>query len=322
MPPADPSGAEICKDSAVGNRCYDIGRAQADRLAAALATGRLQQETGECSASPVAIYPMAFQPASGLVDPVVWTVPSADCLPMAAGGDTYDLPDDARDAVARIWAGAGRSAAPADTAAAAVVERCLTGLTATPVPGLVGKTEQEAFPPNARSALRVLARDGECTGDGLAGDGITHVVLAGGRVVWAGRLDDPQDGPVPGPATPVPTWRGGTTAPSARASRCSGSPAEARSGASRPARTPPFARCGPSASRSSASPPTRARSRRASRQNRRREEHPSLGSSADLQGLDRSRGRGTPPTLVDAGPGAPSSMHHWAAAVGRGSRGD
>ena len=197
MPPADPSGAEICKDSAVGNRCYDIGPAQADRLAAALATGRLQQETGECSASPVAIYRMAFQPASGLVDPVVWTVPSADCLPMAAGGDTYDLPDDARDAVARIWAGAGRSAAPADTAAAAVVERCLTGLTATPVPGLVGKTEQEAFPPNARSALRVLARDGECTGDGLAGDGITHVVLAGGRVVWAGRLDDPQDGPVP-----------------------------------------------------------------------------------------------------------------------------
>ena len=84
----------------------------------------------------------------------------------------------------------------------ALVEVCLTGFTAAPVPDLVGMTELEAIPPNARSALRVLAQDGECTDERLAGDGVTYLVLEHGLVVWAGRLTAPHD--TLGEALPVP----------------------------------------------------------------------------------------------------------------------
>lgn len=201
VPPDRPVGAEICKEPTAvdgADECFDVGPEQAGRLAETLATGRpLQPGAAECMALPVAVYRVTFRPASGLVDPVVWSVPSGLCLPMTVGGKKYGLPDDAQAAVAGIWDSAGPAAAPVDADAAALVERCLSGLTATPVPGLVGRTEQEAFPPAVRTALRVLARDGDCTDERLAGDGETYVVLESGRVVWAGRLDDPTSGPVP-----------------------------------------------------------------------------------------------------------------------------
>lgn len=108
VPPPDPAGAEICKDSADGNQCYDIGSGQAKRLSAALATGRLRQpDAAECAAAPVAIYRATFMPASGLLDPWVWEIPSAACLPMSVDSTRFDLPDDARDTVTRIWDAAG-----------------------------------------------------------------------------------------------------------------------------------------------------------------------------------------------------------------------
>lgn len=100
------------------------------------------------------------------------------------------------------------ASSPAPTAGAdgpdALAGRCLGGVATVPVPGLVGMTEQEAFPPNARAALRVVARDGACTTDSAAppAAGMTDVVLDGGRVVWAGRRTAPPEGSAD--AVPVP----------------------------------------------------------------------------------------------------------------------
>ena len=111
VPPQDPAGAELCKDSfgpADHGQCYDLGPEQAQRLAAALSTGRPSQPGAvECLALPVAIYRARFMPVAGVVDRVVWVVPSGLCLPMTAGAARYDLPDDAQAGVAGIWDVAG-----------------------------------------------------------------------------------------------------------------------------------------------------------------------------------------------------------------------
>jgi len=109
VPPTDPAGAEICKDTGSIRQCYSIDAAQAQQLAAALATGRPRQpNAAECPATPVALYRTTFMPTAGLLDPVVWTVPSADCLPMTVGGARFDLDADGHEAVARAWAVADR----------------------------------------------------------------------------------------------------------------------------------------------------------------------------------------------------------------------
>ena len=84
-----------------------------------------------------------------------------------------------------------------------LVERCLAGAATTPVTGMVGMTEQEAFAPNARSALRVVARDGACAeGSAEPVPGMTDVVLDQGRVVWAAERTALPD--VPDQTSPVP----------------------------------------------------------------------------------------------------------------------
>lgn len=112
--PSDPGGAELCKDSTDGGGCYDLGQDQARRLAAALATGRPAPDH-QCLVSPVAVYRVTWLPVSGSADPVVWTVPSAECLPMTAAGRTYDLDQESREVVASIWDGAGLYAVDATT---------------------------------------------------------------------------------------------------------------------------------------------------------------------------------------------------------------
>ena len=107
-PPQDPAGAEVCKESPDGNQCYDVGPEQAERLAAALATGRLRQpDDAECPATPDAVYRVTFMPASGLLDPWIWEIPSAACLPMAVDSTRFDLDEEARGLVAQVWDSAG-----------------------------------------------------------------------------------------------------------------------------------------------------------------------------------------------------------------------
>ena len=108
VPPQAPAGAEVCKDSADGNQCYDVGAFQSERLAAALATGRLRQpDDAECPASPDAVYRVRFMPAPGLLDPWTWEIPSAACLPVAVDSARFDLDEEARGLVARVWDSAG-----------------------------------------------------------------------------------------------------------------------------------------------------------------------------------------------------------------------
>lgn len=106
-PPAAPAGAELCQDSAAGLQCYDLGPHAAERLAAALATRRPQQDTAECPATAAEVYRITWRQSSGVLDPVVWTVPSAACLPMTAGTTRFDLDDAARTTVSGIWSVAG-----------------------------------------------------------------------------------------------------------------------------------------------------------------------------------------------------------------------
>lgn len=74
-----------------------------------------------------------------------------------------------------------------DADIAAFVEECLYGMPAAETPKLVGRTEAEVFPANARSAVRVLGRDGVCN-MGSAVPNYPNVVLVDGIVVWAGVL--------------------------------------------------------------------------------------------------------------------------------------
>lgn len=102
VPPQDPAGAELCKDSGDGGECFDLGPAQAAELAAALATGRPAPNAPECAVA-AAVYRVTWWPASGLLDPVVWTVPSAACQLMTVADTKYDLDQDAHDLVAQVW---------------------------------------------------------------------------------------------------------------------------------------------------------------------------------------------------------------------------
>lgn len=115
LPPREPAGAELCRTDGTRTECYDVGRSQAGVLADALATGRPRQEPAECLAAPARTHRVTWLPVRGSRDPVVWTIPSVDCLPMDVAGTRYDLGRGARAVVARVFDSAGFVAIDATT---------------------------------------------------------------------------------------------------------------------------------------------------------------------------------------------------------------